>query len=283
MALTPRRIADNIIMSDGKKFISEKLGEIWQFNLQKLDEIHTELEKSISELEQYYQGFDDLYKKTDNIATLLLSAYSGYNVIDGFEHLKRLKAVINSYKKRYTGEGIDFNLLNNLESKISVLRDKSFDDFPYLFHNQTDDTLEELKEETDKFDPAAFPFRWVSFERNRSKFLVQCESFDIRQIETFEICGFEPPEFITIKTGGRKIKTRDIFSGYPEKFEKPEYLIYPNESNLPFLAAKIKKRIYGRFDFISEKIVPFKSGLTHSKSPGRVRIFGFNHLVLKTG
>lgn len=262
-----------------KQIISEKLGEIWEFNLQKIEEIHSELVASISELEKYYAGFDTLYEKTEQIADLLSSVYSGYNVIDGFEHLKRLRAVIAAYRKRYTLEGIDFDFINKLESKISALRDKSFDEFPYLFHSMSGQTI---IEETRNFDPAQFPFRWITFERNRSRFILRYDSIVVTPVKEFTIDNYMKPDIIFFSAENKMLSARDLFSGYPDRFEKPKFLIKTNEGDGFFFAAKIIKKIYAKKDIITEKIAPFKSRQQSSWSPGRVKLFGHNHIVINT-
>jgi hypothetical protein len=261
------------------KYITEKFGEIWSFNLQKIEEIHSELERSLSDLEQYYAGFEPLYDKVESILKLLTALYNNFGVIEGRDRLNKLSAVISAYRKRYTADGINFELIEKIESKITSLLDRSFEDFPFLESGGGLDIIDAPPDEK-KFDPAAYTFRWITFERNGSAFIVPFESLEVRPAAGCEVISFTKPDQIELKIEENIYRASDIFSGYPDKFEEPAFIISINGGASVYPAAKILRKIFAREDFVSEKVIPFPGGLNTSKSPGRVRIFGRNHILL---
>ena len=253
----------------------------WQNNLQSIDEISKELEVYLYRLEKRYSDFDSTYDYITNQINTLTSIYSSYNNLLGRDYLLKLKSLLKDYRKRHSYEGIDFNTIYYLHSKFDEQREKSFQNFPELTHKYditeipTEDSYKKLN-----LDDAAY--KWITFHRNGSWFIT---SFKSIQIVTYEDADVSNKDVSTksvkmIKINDKKYDVIDIFSQFPlKKDERPDYILIIRKHNIIkcFAATRIGKRIFAERDFISLNLKPIEKT---SISPGRIRLFGKNHLYL---
>ena len=144
----------------------QEYGELWNFNIQKIEEIHNRLEMFLRNLEAHYSEFENLYADIMSQAEILSSIYAAYNTIRGAEDVLKLVSVLRSFQKRYTREEMDFNLIHRLLERIRIVRDASFEEFPVLSHLTPPPINPD--EEADKTSHEEMPFRWITFERART-------------------------------------------------------------------------------------------------------------------
>ncbi|HNW29544.1 MAG TPA: hypothetical protein PKN50_13790 [Spirochaetota bacterium] len=265
--------------SDNKETGAYKdYGELWNYNLQKIETIQSEIEKSIHDLENKYVDFETAYAAITSQMEVLSSIYSGYNTVHGAESVMRLRAVLESYRKRYTRESLDFNLVYSLLIKIADMRSASFEDFPRLPHDEVPVAVTEG--EITERDCSRMPHKWITFERNRSWFIAPFSAITIVKSSSFSIESVEEPDYLTIDINGRNVKVKDIFVKSLYHAGSPRCVIMLDGAARNYAADRIGRRIYAARDIIRPMVKPFRTVRSHPLSPGRLRLFGKNHLFL---
>lgn len=253
-------------------------GELWNFNLQKIEHIQNEIEKSIHELENKYVDFETAYADITRQLNILSSIYSGYNVIHGTETVMRLKAVLESYRKRYTRESLDFNLVYGLLMKIGDNRNHSFEDFPSLSHDEPPAIVAEGEESLR--DYSGRRYKWVTFERNRSWFIAPFSAITIMKNIRAAVISAAEPDSLALSIDGQTVTVKDIFMRSAEHPESPRCVILLDGKRRNYAADTIGRRIYAERDIVTPMLKPFRTVRGHPLSPGRLRLFGKNHLLL---
>jgi hypothetical protein len=253
-------------------------GDLWNYNLQKIEQIHQRIEESIRGLETGYAVFEARYADLDHQLDLLSSIYAAYNTISGLEDIMKLKAVLRTYRERYTREGMDFDLVHSLMARISDARGESFESFPALSHDSTGGTAG-LSAEVRR-DYSGKKYKWITFERNRSWFIVPYRSIEIKKSSGFPVVSVEDPCFINVNVEGRIVRSRDIFVRTLDGPEKPRYILMIDGEHNNLAAGSLGREIYSDHDFITPMIRPFKKASSNALSPGRIRLFGRNHILL---
>lgn len=253
-------------------------GDLWNYNLQKIEQIHQRIEESIRGLEDSYAAFESRYADLDRQLDILSSIYAGYNTITGLEDIMKLKALLRSYRERYTREGMDFDLVYSLLSRISEARSVSFESFPALSHGST--AGGPARSDIVLKDYSGKKFKWITFERNRSWFIVPFRSIEIKRSSGFPVVSVEEPDFINVSIGGCVVRSRDIFIKSQDEPEEPRYILMIDGEQNNLAAGRIGREIYSDHDFITPMIRPYKKACPNALSPGRIRLFGRNHILL---
>lgn len=253
-------------------------GDLWNFNLQKIEQIHQRVEESIRILETNYAGFEARYADLDHQLDILSSIYAGYNTIAGLEDIMKLKAVLRTYRERYTREGMDFDLVHSLMERISDARSVSFESFPALSHDSSDASTG--RTDTVRKDYSGKKYKWITFQRNHSWFIVPYRSIEIKRSSGFPVVSIEEPDFINVNIDGRIVRSRDIFIKFPDGPENPRYILMIDGDRNNLAAGSLGREIYSDHDFISPMIKPFTKASSNALSPGRIRLFGRNHILL---
>ncbi|MBN2157811.1 MAG: hypothetical protein JW807_00340 [Spirochaetes bacterium] len=252
--------------------------KFWSVNLQQIEQMQQHVEKSLHELETSYVDFEQFYAGVMQQLQILSSVYSGYNTLGGGEHVLRLKSLLESYRKRYTREGINFNLINRLLIKISNDRNVSFENFPALPHENKPLAVEE--DYSRSSNCLQKKCKWITFERNRSWFIARYHNAEIIKNINIEIRLLEESEFADVDTGTQALPVKDIFGISPQYNAKPRFFILLDDASMNYAADRLGKRIYADHDFITPMVTPFRHVTYSSLSPGRVRLFGRSHLFL---
>ncbi len=258
----------------------EKYREFWQGNLQVLDDLSASLEKTIVELEAKYIDFDTIYAKLVEQLDILSSLYSSYNSLPGHDYILKLKALIADYKKRYTHEGIDFNLLHFLHAKAIELRERQFNEFPRLEHSGR--VLDGKAGATARaLDPDEMPFKWICFERNESWFIVPYARLERIEYRDAELVPDGPGSFLLVRVQGNALPVVDLFARSSPAVRTPGSFVVLDDSRrkLVFAATRIGRRIGARRDFLKD-LIRARGG--SGPVTGSVRIFGVSHLHIDT-
>lgn len=250
--------------------------EFWQDNIEKLDEVVHRIEGSFFRLEKKYNEFDSIYDELLKQIDLLISMYSCFNNLLGIDYLMKLKSLLHDYRKRYTHEGISFNVIYYLHAKMIELRDSSFSNFPALPHAEKPAAVAG----TIRAAPVDAPFKWITFRRNGSWFITRFDAVHIIRFEDAEQDISETDEQMFIRHDGKRIRVEDLFSRYVKSgWEKPDCYIIVDRRNERrcYVASSPGRRIYSRNDIFDKKM---KSVREDSMMKGFLRIFGKNHIVL---
>ena len=219
----------------------QEYGELWNFNIQKIEEIHNRLEMFLRNLEAHYSEFENLYADIMSQAEILSSIYAAYNTIRGAEDVLKLVSVLRSFQKRYTREEMDFNLIHRLLERIRIVRDASFEEFPVLSHLTPPPINPD--EEADKTSHEEMPFRWITFERNRSRFITHYNRIDVREARDAAISPRDDNDILKVVMNGITISVRDIFSRHSAKTARPRFIIFLDDGRRNYAADRIGKRI----------------------------------------
>ncbi len=250
--------------------------ELCNFNLQKIEQMCHAVETSIHRLEGNYAGFEAMYADIMRQLDMLSSVYAAYNTIAGGEDVLRLKAVLRDYASKYTREGLDFNLVHNLLLKISDARNAAFEDFPALPHHEQNRPERQRVSRLPDYSGRAH--RWISFRRGRSWFLAGFETMRVCENAGFPLLSTEEPDYLTVDIDATVYRIKDLFIKSLDSPVLPRLYLLLDGGQFNYAADEIGKRIYARRDFIHPGIIPFRN--IHSLSPGRVRLFGKQHIVL---
>ncbi len=259
-----------------------RYGDLWTFNLQTIEDIQSDIEKSFIELEREYNKFEPIYYRAERLVKILTSIYSSYNAIDGRDYLLKLSAVIQEYRERYTRKGIDLELLNFLNGKVTELRDKCFQEFPALSHEYVypGQEREECPDtSTVLYHAEKRPYKWVTFMRNRSWFIIRFSDLEIIYPESCDSMS-RRGDMVRIVFKGRSLTFKDIFSKFESEKEPPGYFIALDGGAKNYVATRVGKRVLSHSDIITPRIKPFPEK-EHPWSPGHARIFGRNHIVIR--
>ncbi len=248
--------------------------EFWNRNLQQIEDIKQSLILSINKLEKNQPDFEFLFDEIIDKINILSSIYSCLNEVKGGDYVLKLKALMTEYKNN--NGRIDFNLISFLIDKITSMTEESLENFPAVHHSIESDIPIKII-----IDPKKeIKHKWLTFEKNGSWFILKYNDIKIlknnRQI-TEKNMGFG---ILEITDGNEKYICRNLFSKINSEEGKNNYYIIPDSGRKNFSATRTGKRIYSTKDFISSKIKVFNKVGNSGISPGRVKLFGKNHIVL---
>jgi len=255
--------------------------ELWNNNLEKIEKIHKNLDHNLLQLEKKYYVFEEIYEKIILDIDLLSSIYSSFNSISGMDYVLKLNAVMNDYKKRYTRDSINFEMINYLSEKIKKLRNDSFADFPVMQHNLHPEKVSQLLKEKRIKIAQNRPFKWITFQRNSSWFIKPFNHLQVLYSKKFNTISIDESGNYYTEYNSRKLIFKDLMIPLSRKSTTPEYLISINEGEKFFPADRIGKKIYAGKDIITPLKRPLKKPVSSKETLGRVRIFGNMHLFLR--
>ena len=266
-------------MRQEEKYYSKyhKYREFWQNNIQTIEDITKNIQNQLLHLEKKYSGFESVYDEILTQINILTAIYSSFNTLVGKEYILRLKSLLSEYKKKYSHEGINFNTIYYLHSKIAELTSKSIEEFPKLNHSKN---IYIEKGKTRRPPKKIRPFKWITFYRNGSWFIIPFNGIQIIEYKNAETFSSYDTNNIFLKIDGKLIEVIDLFSKSPEWREKSiNYLIIVHDiGEKCFAANRIGKKIYAKKDFVKAALQPYEK--KNRISSGRIRIFGKNHIYI---
>jgi len=274
-------------MQQEKKYYSNyhKYREFWQNNLQGIDSITKNLENDLFKLEKKYSDFESIYDEIMDQIDILSSIYSNFNSIQGQEYILSLKSLLKEYKKKHTHDGMNFNAIYYLHSKISELTNNSINKFPKLNHSSNIYTENNKKIEThlytNRYTNRIRPHKWITFFRNGSWFITPYMEIQIVKFNDAEIFSSYESDTMFIKIDGKLLEVIDLFSKSPEWCDKhiTYFLIITQNVEIKCYAVnKIGKKILAKKNFIKAALKPFKK--KNLISSGCLRLFGKNHIYI---
>lgn len=208
---------------------------------------------------------------------MLSSIYSSYNNLKGKEYLLRLRSLLKNYKQKHSHDSINFELIHHLYSKIEMLRNSSFDEFPSMDHSSIL-SLDIEDEPQERPGLEKYRYKWITFYRNGSWFISRYDSHELKESDNENLQNYPDSGRIAFKGG--EIDIVDHFSRFsPEDEKTPPYFLMVDYKNriTGYAVTKPGKRIYAEKNVIEPAIVPFTKSSSYR---GRVRIFGKHHIFL---
>ncbi len=254
--------------------------EFWQHNLQTLLEMTDSLEKAVLNLENKYRDFDAQYHDIIGRLDAIAAIHSGYNCLLGRNYLLKLKALLRHYRKRYTQEGINFNIISFLQARIKETLEESFRDFPKMHHAAG--KQRRGPEKTAAHKPQREPrYRWQTFNRNGSWCIVSCRGAEIYSSEDAVFTEGHDPVHFCVRSPEGDIPLHDLFSGEspPARSRFNYVIVITGEGWTAAFAADLPgKKITAGRDIFYQHLKPVKKTAFVS---GKIRLFGEYHYLIK--
>jgi hypothetical protein len=277
-------------MEPKKKDITEEGGkgdhryldysEFWRVSMEKIEDIQSKLNVAVKELEKKYSGFDKIYDLIEEELNTLSSIYSSYNSIHGGSHIMKLNTLIREYKRRYTRDGIDFDLIHFLLRKIGELRDRSVEDFPLLQHREDVKGEPVYREVEEKKEYLHSPYKWITYEKNRSWFISQfSELLIVNEGDTEEKVHIDD-EHIRFRYRNGTYTAFDHFGSTTTDTTETKFYIIIDNGEKVYAASTAGKRLYAKKDLMKGKVEPFRYPHLTKLYSGYVRVFGKRHILV---
>jgi hypothetical protein len=213
-----------------------------------------------------------------NQLDLLSSIYASYNSLAGHEYLLKLKSLMAAYRKRYTREGINFNVIYFLHAKMIELRREAFSRYPSLTHGLAPASAPETGHPAAPAEEYDAPYKWVTFRRHGSFFITLYDRLSVIDWDEAVIEDMDGDRLV-IRHGGGLHGVRDMFPNARRKEEdRPAFFILAGRGGETrcYAADRVGKRMLAKRDFVKTRLKPFQSRV----SPGSIRIFGENHIFI---
>ncbi len=253
--------------------------EFWRISMEKIEEIQGKLIAAVKELEEKYSGFHKIYETIEEELNTLSSIYSSYNSIDGGSHLMKLNTLIREYKRRYTREGIDFDLIHFLLRKTGELRDRSVEEFPLLRHREKEKGEPVYRETEKKKDYPDRPYKWITYEKNRSWFISPFSDLLIVHEEDTNERVLMDREHTRFRYRNGTYTAFDHFGGTTTDTTDTKFYIIIDNGEKVYGASSVGRRLYAKKDLLKGKIEPFRHHHTTTIYSGYVRVFGKRHIL----
>jgi hypothetical protein len=248
--------------------------------MEKIEEIQGKLNSAVKELEKKYTGFDEIYDIIEEELNTLSSIYSSYNSIRGSGHIMKLNTLIREYKRRYTGGGIDFDLIHFLLRKIGELRDRSVEEFPLLKHREKPEDEPVYREVEEKKEYLDSPYKWVTYEKNRSWFISQFSELLVVNEEDTEKEACIDNEHIRFRYRNGIYTAFNHFGSTTTEETITGYYIIIDNGEKVYTASSIGRRLYAKKNILKEKVEPFRHPHSTKLYSGYVRVFGKRHILV---
>jgi hypothetical protein len=251
--------------------------EFWNAGIDRIEAIQKQLDLEMRRLESQHPDYEKSCGRIKVLAHVLSSIYSGVNVLQGRDDVLALKAMIETCARRYSRQNADFALIGSLLEKIADQRNRSLENFPSLVHHDV-----VLQEGRRRVRPSEenWPFRWITFQRGWSWFILPFDELALYDFTSISDWRFTA-EGIAASINGEEMVFFDLLSRARTRQEPLRYLVSA-DGGRRFAATSMGRTIYARRDFISGMVKPFSAGTPYALSPGRVQMFGHNHILIRT-
>lgn len=259
------------------KLTNKGYTEFWSDNLQKIETAHKNLENSINELEKKYSDFEPDYNNIKELVELLLSIYKDLQFLPGYEEIKELKELLSYYNKKFSKKALDFEYINKLVMEIGEKLNKNFSDFPIVNHLRNYQNKYSVYR---KINYDIYKYKWVTFKRNNSWFILPFNKIKIIHANEFELEYYENSDTVDVKYNDKIITAVDIFSKSTADIKEPTYCVVTDNDNHKYLADQVGRTFCSKNNIIKPLLKKFEKIKTSRISSGRVRIFGINHILL---
>ncbi len=257
--------------------------EFWRVSMEKIEEIQGKLHSAVKELEIKYSGFDEIYDLIEEELNTLSSIYSSYNSIHGGGHVMKLNTLIREYRRHYTGEGIDFDLIHFLLRKIGELRDRSVEDFPLLRHRNEPKGEPVYREAKEKKEYRDRPYKWITYEKNRSWFISPFSDLLIINKEDTEKEVRTDNEHSRFTYRNGTYTAFDHFGSTTTDATQTKFYIIIDNGEKVYSASSVGRKLYAKNDMMKRKVEPFRHPHSTKLYSGYVRVFGKRHILVIGG
>ena len=130
---------------------------------------------------------------------------------------------------------------------MTSLRDKSFENFPVLDHDEEQDIIE--KDFTINYDSVQYnrPFKWITFERNNSWFITQFNKISVKTASNYKIISKNKKGLFEVEIDEKIYFAKDLMTKMKKNIIEPEYFVIIDNGLDIFAASKIGKTIFRSF------------------------------------
>lgn len=265
---------------------SETYNTFWQTNLETIDKITQKLEKKILELDNKSVKINNFFKELETEIDTLCSIYSCFNTFAGKGYILKLKAILTNQMQHFKSANMKFDTIYFLIEKINALRNNNFENFPVLKHfdTKTPETIPEKTIESPtnviKWNHENAAFKWISFKRNGSWFIIPYNTKLYIQAKFAEY-NTDNKDNPFILYNNTKYQVTDLFAKANTiyKSEAKIFICLNNKSEC-FSADKIGKVFISNKNFISMKTKKFN--INSSLAEGYIKFCGKRYILLKS-
>ncbi len=265
-----------------KQFLDKThlVADFWQNSFHSIEELTHTIEQFLFKLENEYRDFQGLYDALLDHIDVLISLYSSFNNLNGIEYLYKLRATLKEYYKRYTHEGINFNVIYYLHQKVTELREEGFrqnQEKKQCLHKNPSRSRNNLKDAE-----TILPFKWITFQRKNSWFITPFAEIEIIEARSAKTQYHERDQIVSVEHGGIFYSVIDFFPSSGSLHQKNNYFLLVTTDNgaYCYAADKMGKKIMARRDWVSMKISPFHLNIS---AKGYVKLFGIKHIFFTMG
>ncbi len=252
--------------------------DFWNNNIQKIDSIWHDLEDSMLKLEGRYKNFEPLYLAIEKLTDALFLIFKDFNTIPGLIPISELKKSLNYYRSRYIIGSSDFDKLHAHIMKISEELNDSLADFPEFKRKTGMRTT--IGTDSIPMNFNQMPYKWITFKRNDSWFISRYDTVTVYNRNHIKRVHYKNPELAIVKTDELTLKVHDIFGRHKDILEEISHVIAINNNTRCYAATRQGKRIFAPADIVTRILRPYDTPISSDISPGRVRMFGKNHIFI---
>jgi hypothetical protein len=252
--------------------------EFWERNRDYFGQISHDLEKRLISLEKHSLQFKDIYVEIESAISALMTTYKNDTHAVAHEFLLKMFAHIKDHRKEIEKQQISFNVIHFLLEKIHSYEEERYSRFPSV--NQPDEMTTTSKVRLTHYEETK-PFKWITFSRNGSWFIVPYQQLDIVPYRIVPFVADPHTPQNSIEFNDRSYIVHDIFSttlGAPPP-DPSCYIIVHNRESFCFAADRKGKRYLSSGNLVGKKMEPFDSQIGFAT--GFIRLGGTRHICLK--
>jgi len=238
-------------------------------NREILSDINTKMHELVKSIENHNRIISGLSDDLNSLADISVAIHHQYKNRTGDEEIFKLKALTKGLKKNAMSGTINIESIFYLLDKTGKIISRSFLDI---------DPCAKEKEKPLPEPRAAEPqmkYKWFTFSRNGSWFILPFNEVAVIDPETIEITQKDGRRFASIDNFQAQIV--DPMNPLAGKILIPAHLLRFDSNDYLYASDYNGKEIHASSDIVTPLIRPIKK---HEKSGyrGRVRLFGIKYL-----
>ena len=226
----------------------------------------------VSEMENTTAVYDSKISELFHSININNAVLSHFKNSEGIELILKLHAVVEKCR-RNTGENSELlAAAEHLLMKLDSFKENLFK--TAVTESISETPIEPVSEDSTKIDNENLKYKWITFERNSSRFITDFISLEIRDYNQIHA---EDPGYIYYND--RKTGISDLMKSPDAGYSPPAKIIIIDSGKRIYAADYAGREILSSNDIITPIIQPLEySGTLYS---GRVRLFGIQFLVIR--
>lgn len=239
----------------------------------------TKISYEMGKLEHDYKPIKEYYIKLNSLTDNLSKILANFTSLQGEENLQKIRTLIKKNKQSIENQSFDFKTINMLIKKTEkfIMEENILPKYD----------IKKIKIEESFFEKTTkkynnYPFKWISFFKSGSWFMLNFSSLEIKDSSDFKLTYQKTSNKIIATNTTQSFHILDPFSELAEIDEIPEKIIFIDSKKIGIAAKKIGKIIHSKNNFISEITTDLDKEINTDFIKGRVKIFGKNHLLINS-